>query len=88
MQGPIDPAGVALSAPSPLEVGWRLTDTDVYMIVVNPTGTAITGKTLAVTGVTGAATVMWENRGETVTNGAILDDFPAYGVHVYRIRLR
>lgn len=79
LQGPIDPAGLSVTAPAPLEVGWRAG----HVIVVNPTATALVGQRIAVSG-SGTVTVLWENRSEAISGGAITDDFAPYAVHVYR----
>jgi hypothetical protein len=88
LQGPSDPIGVSITAPAPLEVGWRATTTDAYLIVVNPTSTAQNAARLTMTGVSGSVETLWENRLATINGDTIIDDFPAYAVHVYRVPLR
>jgi hypothetical protein len=85
LQGPINPSDVGVAAPVPLEVGWRVTATHVYLIVVNASGTALPAQRLGVLGVGGTAEVMWENRNETIRGGMITDDFAPFATHVYRL---
>ncbi|MHC4397038.1 MAG: phage tail protein [Planctomycetota bacterium] len=56
---------------------------DLYLIAVN-IGTASSGVTLTVTGVTATQADVWfESRTEPIVSGTITDDFAADGRHVY-----
>jgi hypothetical protein len=84
LQDVVDPAGVSCSAGAPLRAGWRSDGSGVYFIVVNTSADTLPSAAVPVSGVSGAATVLWESRSIGPSGSVITDSFGPYEVHVYR----
>lgn len=87
LQGPLDPAGLAATVPSPLHLTWRSAPSGKYFFVVNPTASAVSSASIVLGGAGGAtsATVYGESRSVTLSGAVLVDDFPPYSVHIYEV---
>ncbi|MEP6654059.1 MAG: hypothetical protein ABJA82_11920 [Myxococcales bacterium] len=85
LQGPIDPSNMGAAAPAPLMIGWRQAASGRYIIVVNTSGSTVSGASVTLTGLTGAqaASVWDESRMVSISNGSLTDDFAPYARHIY-----
>jgi hypothetical protein len=88
LQGPINPSNMGATAPAPLMIGWRQSASGRYIIVVNTSGSTVSGASVTLTGLTGAqaASVWDEARMVSISNGILTDDFAPYARHIYVVQ--
>lgn len=87
LQGPINPPTMGATPDFHLELTWRDSPSGKYVIVLNMHNDTFTDHVIGLTGIGSAttATVIGENRTESLTGSIIVDDFGPYSVHIYRI---
>lgn len=89
LAGTINPTGISISVPGPLDAGWRKTSTGLkYFFVVNTSNSYVT-KTFRFNGVGGnkGASVYNESRSIHLNgSGYATDSFKPYAVHIYVVR--
>ena len=85
LQGTVNPAPQSAQATAPLDVGWRVSATAYYFIVVNVSGTAKNAQVVTLSGIgtSSSASVYGESRDVAIAAGAVHDDFAPYAVHIY-----
>jgi hypothetical protein len=89
LAGEMNPKGMTASVNPPMEVGWRKgADGKVLVVVLNLSDKPQVGQPVTMTGdfKQGKATVLKEDdRSVNVTPHGFVDDFEAFGVHVYEL---
>ena len=90
LEGPLTadlPSDVAVTATSDnaMDVKLFADDTHYYLIAVNHEDVLVSQVQFTLPGASGQAEVLFESRSMSITESGWTDDFPAYGVHVYKL---
>lgn len=87
LQGTINPSGISVSVPAPLDAGWRANASGKYFIVVNTSATQVRKSfKFNGVGVNKNASVVQERRNVWINgSGYGTDTFAPYAVHIYKV---
>jgi hypothetical protein len=85
LQAAADPDTLEVTADPPLEVTWRVTDSEAWLFVLETSGNAGTGR-VRIGNIEGEARVHGESRTTKIEAGALTDDFQPHALHIYVLR--
>ena len=81
----VNPAGQAVSASSPMEVGWRVSGGRLYVIALNFSDDVAKSRSIKVGSKGTLAKSLWEKRTTEIKGGEITDDYGPYEARIYEI---